>query len=194
MDYPYYIIDLSNIADFVIRVQYDTEDRKRHGTDKRNRHTGNRPDRRRKAFGGSHNQYRNKRPYKRGYRVHEDGVCRREYGNEDRTARTTSRRKSETETGNGKQRRHKVSYHRKITINGDRKETTATTTTETGEKKAETQTTTGVSADKTATVETEQEKKTKRGLLDWTFLAGIVAACAAGITYAVRRFKIKAGK
>ena len=46
----------------------------------------------------------NKRPYKRGYRVHEDGVCRREYGNEDRTARTTSRRKSETETGNGKQR------------------------------------------------------------------------------------------
>ena len=40
MDYPYYIIDLSNIADFVIRVQYDTEDRKRHGTDKRNRHTG----------------------------------------------------------------------------------------------------------------------------------------------------------
>ena len=113
MDYPYYIIDLSNIADFVIRVQYDTEDRKKHGTDKRNRHTGNRPDRRRKAFGGSHNQYRNKRPYKRGYRVHEDGVCRREYGNEDRTARTTSRRKSETETGNGKQRRHKVSYHRK---------------------------------------------------------------------------------
>ena len=82
----------------------------------------------------------------------------------------------------------------KITINGDRKETTATTATETGEKKAETQTTTGVSADKTATVETEQEKKPKRGLLDWIFLAGIVAACAAGITYAVRRFKIKAGK
>lgn len=82
----------------------------------------------------------------------------------------------------------------KITINGDRKETTATTATETGERKAETQTSTGVSADKTATVETEQEKKPKRGFLDWIFLAGIVAACAAGITYAVRRFKIKAGK
>ena len=77
----------------------------------------------------------------------------------------------------------------KITINGDRKETTATTWTETGERKAETQTSTsiGVSADKTATVETEQEKKPKRAWLDWIFLAGIVAACAAGITYAVRR-------
>lgn len=82
----------------------------------------------------------------------------------------------------------------KITINGDRKETTATTATETGERKVETQTSTGVSSDKTATVETEQEKKPKRGFLDWIFLAGIVAACAAGITYAVRRFKIKAGK
>ena len=80
----------------------------------------------------------------------------------------------------------------KITINGDRKETTATTQTETGERKAETNTSTGVSADKTATVETEQEKKPKRGLLDWIFLAGIVAACAAWFTYAVRRFK--AGK
>ena len=75
----------------------------------------------------------------------------------------------------------------KITINGDRKETTATTATETGERKAETQTSTGVNADKTATVETEQEKKPKRGLLDWIFLAGIVAACAAGIAYAVKR-------
>lgn len=79
-----------------------------------------------------------------------------------------------------------------ITINGDRKETTATTQTETGERKAETQTSTGVSADKTANVETEQEKKSKTGWLDWIFFAGIVAACAAGITYAVRRFK--AGK
>ena len=74
-----------------------------------------------------------------------------------------------------------------ITINGDRKETTATTQTETGERKAETQTSTGVSTDKTATVETEQEKKPKTGWLDWIFLAGIVAACAAGIVYAVKR-------
>lgn len=36
-----------------------------------------------------------------------------EYGNEDRTTRTTSRRNRETETRNGRQRRHKVSYHRK---------------------------------------------------------------------------------
>lgn len=195
MDYPYYIIDLSNIADFVIRVQYDTEDRKRHGTDKCNRHAGNKPGGRRKAFGGSHNQYRNKRPYKRGYRVHEDGVCRREYGNEDRTARTTSRRDRETrKPGTESKGGIKSVTTGKITINGDRKETTATTATETGERKAETQTSTGVNADKTATVETEQEKKPKRGLLDWIFLAGIVAACAAGITYAVRRFKIKAGK
>ena len=75
----------------------------------------------------------------------------------------------------------------KITINGDRKETTATAATETGERKAETQTNTRVSADKTATVETEQEKKPKRGLFDWIFFAGIVAACASGIAYAVRR-------
>ncbi len=76
----------------------------------------------------------------------------------------------------------------KITINGDRKETTATTQAETGERKTETQTSTGVSADKTATVETEQEKKPKRVWLDLIFFAGIVAACAAGIVYAVRRF------
>ena len=79
-----------------------------------------------------------------------------------------------------------------IIINGNRQETTATTQTETGERKAETQTSTGVSADKTATVETEQEKKPKTGWLDWIFLSGIVAACAAGIVYAVKRFK--AGK
>lgn len=76
-----------------------------------------------------------------------------------------------------------------ITINGNRQETTATTQTETGESKAETQTSTGVSADKTATVETEQEKKPKRVWLDLIFFAGIVAACAAGITYAIRRRK-----
>ena len=75
----------------------------------------------------------------------------------------------------------------KITINGNRQETTATTQTETGERKAETQTSTGVSADKTSTVETEQEKKPKRGFLDWIFLAGIAAACAAWIAYAVKR-------
>ena len=74
-----------------------------------------------------------------------------------------------------------------ITINGDRKETTATKQTETSDRKTKTQTSTGVNADKTATVETEQEKKPKRGLLDWIFFAGIVAACAAGIVYAVRR-------
>ena len=188
MDYPYYIIDLPDVANVVIRVQYDTEDRKRHGTDKRNRHTGNRPGGRRKAFGGSHNQYRNKRPYKRGYRVHEDGVCRRDYGNEDRTARTTSRRNREAETGNGKQRRHKVSYHREN--NHQRRPEGNDSDNGDGNRRKEsreTQTSTGVNADKTATVETEQEKKPKRGLLDWIFLAGIVAACAAGIAYAVRR-------
>ena len=112
MDYPYYIIDLPDVADVVIRVQYDTEDRKRHGANKRSRHTGNRPGGRRKAFGGSHNQYRNKRPYKRGYRVHEDGVGQQEYRNENRTDRTTSRQNKGSGTGNGKQRRHKVRYYR----------------------------------------------------------------------------------
>ncbi len=75
----------------------------------------------------------------------------------------------------------------KITINGNRQETTATTQTEADERKSETQTRTGVSADKNATIETEQEKKPKTGWLDWIFLAGIVAACAAGIVYAVKR-------
>lgn len=77
----------------------------------------------------------------------------------------------------------------KITINGNRQETTATTQAETGERRAETQASTGVSADKTATVETEQEKKPKRGWADLILFAGILAACAAGIAYAVRRFK-----
>ena len=75
----------------------------------------------------------------------------------------------------------------KITINGNRQETTARAQTETGERRAETQASTRVSADKTATVETEQEKKPKTGWIDWIFLAGIVAACAAGIVYAAKR-------
>ena len=66
----------------------------------------------------------------------------------------------------------------RLTVNGDMVE-----------RKAETQTSTGVSADKTAIVEAEQEKKPKRGWFDWIFLAGIVAACVAGIACAVRRFK-----
>ena len=66
----------------------------------------------------------------------------------------------------------------RLTVNGDMVE-----------RKAETQTSTGVSADKTAIVEAEQEKKPKREWFDWIFLAGIVAACVAGIACAVRRFK-----
>ena len=58
----------------------------------------------------------------------------------------------------------------KITINGDRKETTATTATETGERKAETQTSTGVSADKTAPLKRSRKRSLKRvGLIGFSY-------------------------
>lgn len=115
MDRIYYIVDFP--ADIDIRVQFNTENCKRNVRNERSRHAGNRKPGNRKPFGGSDNRYRNKRPYKRGYRVHEDGIQRREYGNNGRTCRADFRhagaepgRPAQSESR--EERRHKVSYHR----------------------------------------------------------------------------------
>ena len=106
----YYIIDL---PDIVIGLQFDPEDRKIRDAGKHHNHTGDGKPRRRKTAYGNNNRYRNKRPYKRGYRVHENGICRREHRNDGRTdKRTACRKRNSNETAKSG-RRYKVRYHRK---------------------------------------------------------------------------------
>lgn len=77
----------------------------------------------------------------------------------------------------------------RISINGDRTEATTTTRNEASQKATDTNIGTDITASRTESQEAEEKKTPKTGFLDWIFLAGIVAACAAGITYAIRRRK-----
>lgn len=77
----------------------------------------------------------------------------------------------------------------RININGDRTEATTTTRNEASQKTTDTNVGTDITASRTESQEAEEKKTPKTGFLDWIFLAGIVAACAAGITYAIRRRK-----
>ena len=74
----------------------------------------------------------------------------------------------------------------RININGDRTEATTTTRNEESQKTTDTNVGTDITASRTESQEAEEKKTPKTGFLDWIFLAGIVAACAAGITYAIR--------
>ena len=74
----------------------------------------------------------------------------------------------------------------RININGDRTEATTTTRNEESQKTTDTNVGTDITASRTESQEAEEKKTPKTGFLDWIFLAGIVAACAAGITYATR--------
>lgn len=77
----------------------------------------------------------------------------------------------------------------RISINGDRTEATTTTRNEASQKTTDTNAGTDITANRTESQEAEEKKAPKTGFLDWIFLAGIVAACAAGITCAIRRRK-----
>ncbi|OUN69460.1 hypothetical protein [Barnesiella sp. An55] len=77
----------------------------------------------------------------------------------------------------------------RISINGDRTEATTTTRNEASQKATDTNAGTDITASRTESQEAEEKKTPKTGFIDWIFLAGIVAACAAGITYAIKRLK-----